>query len=48
MYYIYKYCPGKKMPVELGFLLRLYLIDENDDELIVTVSAHHGVELLGK
>jgi hypothetical protein len=36
------------MPVELGFLLRLYLIDENNDELIATVSAHHGVELLGK
>ncbi|XP_023713867.1 uncharacterized protein LOC111867891 isoform X3 [Cryptotermes secundus] len=44
-----EYCfqEGKKMPVELGFLLRLYLIDENDDELIATVSAHHGVELLG-
>jgi hypothetical protein len=48
MYSIYKYFPGKKMPVVLGFLLRLHLIDENDDELIVTVSADDGVELLGE
>jgi hypothetical protein len=48
MCYIFIYFPGKEMPVILGFLLRLYLVDENDDELIVTVSAHHGVELLGE
>jgi hypothetical protein len=46
--YICIYLPGKKKPVALAFLLRLYLIDENDDELIVTVAAQHGVELLGE
>jgi len=28
--------------------LQLHLIDENDDELMVTVVAEHGVELLGE
>ena len=48
MYYIYKWFPGQMIPVVLEFLLRLHLIGENDDELIVTVASDHAVELLGE
>jgi hypothetical protein len=36
------------IPVVLECLLWLHLIDENDDEPIMTVAANHGVELLGE
>ena len=48
MYYIYKWFPGEEIPVVLEFQLRLHLIGENDDELIVTVASDHAVELLGE
>ncbi|KAJ4429581.1 hypothetical protein ANN_21751 [Periplaneta americana] len=38
----------KKMPVLLTFLFRLYLIDENDDEIVATVCGEHGIDFVVK